>query len=523
MIINSLRCHIPSALFRAEQVRQLDAFAIAEMDGGGYGLMYSAGQAAFAVLRNLFPACRNLSVICGGGNNGGDGYVVAELALQAGFQVQLLAVADPEKLQGEAQQAYLQAVAAGVVAERWSDNVALSGEVIIDALLGTGLSGDVRADYARVIERVNDAPSPVLAIDIPSGLSADAGVPLGPTVKAAATVTFIALKQGLLTGEAVDYTGELWFDDLKVPAAVYDKVAASAKRVDLKSIRHWLPGRKPSSHKGQFGHVLIIGGERGYGGAAILAAEAALVAGAGRVSCATRAEHLTAGLSRCPDIMYRDGEQRSTITEMISKADVIVLGPGLGNEPWAQMCSATALASGRPLVIDADGLNLLAEHQILGNPVAKLSANSIITPHPGEAARLLSSSTIEVNQDRFNAAHKLAETYTCTALLKGFGTVIAPGPAPGDDRQVQQTEPMAVVSGHGNPGMAKAGMGDVLAGVTGALLAQNPDSFGAARFAACWHALAADWILEETGEYSLSASQVINALGPSLLGFEGGT
>lgn len=520
MKIKSLRCDIPRSLYRAEQVRQLDALAIAATTGGGYALMVAAGQAAFAVLRNKFPDCRKLSVICGGGNNGGDGYVVAELALQAGFEVQVLAVVAPGKLTGEAQQAWQQALQAGIRVDPWQDESCFNGEVIVDALLGTGLSGEVRADYAEVIRRINGASLPVLAIDIPSGLAADTGIPLGPAVAAEATITFIGIKQGLMTGKAGDYTGELWFDDLKVAADIFAQVPAQAQQVNLSTAAKWLPARKRSSHKGDFGHVLVIGGDQGFAGAAIMASEAALLAGAGMVSCATRSGNLAAGLSRFPDIMYQDGEQRSVLLGMISRADVIVLGPGLGNQPWGQMCTLAAIESGRPLVIDADGLNHLSAIMNSKSQPCQLPANSIITPHPGEAGRLLSCTTAEVNQNRFIAVSKLAEKFSCTCLLKGFGTVIAGRNFTGNTPAESGQGPLAVVAGHGNPGMAKAGMGDVLSGITGALLAQHMDGFRAAQFAACWHAATADRMSGQTGELGLSASTLVRQLGQSLLALE---
>jgi len=514
MKLNSLGCPVPWQLYTAQQVRDLDALAIAETEGGGYALMHRAGQAAFDLLRLRFPSCQRVTVVCGGGNNGGDGYVLAELALQAGLSIQVLAVTDPTKLTGEAQQAYQHSIRAGVTVLPWSTDAGLDGEVIVDALLGTGLSGAVRSDYAEVIEWINQAGLPVLAIDIPSGLAADTGMPLGPTVVAQATITFIGIKQGLLTGKAADFVGELWFDDLQVSAGVYAKVSGRAERIDLARCWKHLPARKASAHKGSFGHVLVIGGEHGFGGAPILAAEAALYAGAGLVSCATRSPHVLAGLARRPDIMFRDAEQRSVLLEMIARADVIVIGPGLGLLPWGQMCFIAAVESGLPLVVDADGLSLLANLRGKEGRFYVLPPQSVLTPHPGEAARLLLCEVAAINRDRFSAVLELSEKYGCTVLLKGLGTLIS-GP---DDLQSGAVEiqgsskvvgwPVSVLCGHGNPGMAKAGMGDVLSGVIGALLAQGLNSHSAAQLGACWHAATADQLALNRHETGLSAGEL---------------
>jgi NAD(P)H-hydrate epimerase len=321
---------------------------------------------------------------------------------------------------------------------------------------------------------------------------------------------------------AGDYTGELWFDDLSVPENVYAAVPGQAERVDLNRLLPLLPVRKRSSHKGDFGHVLIIGGEEGFGGAAMLAAEAALFAGAGLVSCATRSGHITAGLARQPDIMYRNAEQRATLQEMIGKADVLVLGPGLGNQPWGQMCFQAGLESGRPLVVDADGLNQLARAKQTSSASLNLPLQSVITPHPGEAARLLSCDLAEVTRDRFSAVQDLSKQFACTALLKGFGTVISSlQPShPDSEPQASNLTMTTVLYGHGNPGMAKAGMGDVLAGITGALLAQGLSGFESAQLGACWHAAAADLLLQQCGERSLSASGLAKVLGKVLVATE---
>ena len=221
---------------------------------------------------------------------------------------------------------------------------------------------------------------------------------------------------------------------------------------------------------------------------------------------------MTAGLARQPDIMYRDAGQRPVLLDMIAKADVLVLGPGLGNQPWGQMCFQAGLDSGLTMVIDADGLNLLARQPL------RLPVNSVLTPHPGEAARLLHAEVAEVTSDRYASVQKLSDDYGCSALLKGFGTLISSSGQALQDAEIRTEEcATKVLCGHGNPGMAKGGMGDVLAGLIGALLGQGLSGFAAAQFGACWHAAAADHLVGHCGETSLVASNLPQVLGEVLV------
>ncbi|WLQ14529.1 NAD(P)H-hydrate dehydratase [Hahella aquimaris] len=484
-------------LYTAAQVRQLDALAIQSMAAeNGYELMQRAGRSAFRALMRRWPEAARLTLFCGGGNNGGDGYVVAELARRHHLQVEVFALSDPQKLQGEASQAYASCRAAGVDVAMWSPDSSISGDLVVDAMLGTGLSGAVRADYAAAINAINAAGKPIIALDIPSGLCADTGMPLGATVNAAMTVTFIGTKRGLLTGEAPDYAGELVFDDLDVPADIYSKIPAACRRSDFSQAVDLMPVRMPSSHKGMFGRVLVVGGDTGFGGAAIMAAEAAYRAGCGLVSCATRAAHVGAGLSRLPEVMFREINSRGELLAMLELADVVALGPGLGKEPWGQMCLQTCLDADKPMVVDADALNMIATRKHRLNP------RSLMTPHPGEAARLLECSVAEVMRDRFAAARDLAKAYNCHVLLKGVGTVLA---APDQDE--------LVVVQAGNPGMACGGMGDVLTGLAAGLLAQGMTPLAAAELAAAWHGAAADSATESVAQASLMAGDLLKQLG----------
>lgn len=504
-------------------VRALDAAAIRVLGpGGGDTLMQRAGESALTLLLQRWPACPLIQVVCGGGNNGGDGFVLARRARERGLAVMVWTLADPASLRGEARTAWEAAVSAEVPMQPWSPGCLRSQGVIVDALLGIGLTGAVREPFAAVIEAINAAGQPVLALDVPSGLCAATGASLGPTVQATLTVSFVALKTGLLTGEGVRCCGELWLDTLDVEALIEAEqvVGSPAGRVvGFQPLRENLPKRAVDAHKGYFGRVLVVGGDLGYGGAAILAAGSALRAGAGLVSCATRDGHVQPGLSCFPDVMFRAAESRQDLLDLLERVDVVALGPGLGRSPWGCMSLQTVLDSGKPLLLDADALNLLADRDWCnpqGVPV-------VLTPHPGEAARLLGVDAASINADRLSAATRLAERFHACCLLKGAGTVVVSCSAADRKEPVGRPGgkgdwPLTAVLRGGNPGMATAGMGDVLTGVIAGLLAQGLTPFQAATLGAAWHAASADACVRTVGEASLMASDVMQALGRTWVG-----
>jgi hydroxyethylthiazole kinase-like uncharacterized protein yjeF len=403
------------AYYWPEQVREIDAQAIRRLGAdGGNQLMERAGQSAFEILLQLWPGCQSVQVLCGAGNNGGDGYVLARLAKMRGLQVLVYFLADPAALRGEAADAYARAVDMDVEVLPWSDAATLDADVLVDALLGTGLAGEVRGAYRDAITSFNDSRRPVLALDIPSGLCAITGKALGLAVRADATLCFIAPKSGLLTGEAACFCGSIWLDDLDCAG---DSLAFEPAG-NLISFYSVLPALKPrplNAHKGLFGRVLVVGGDYGFGGAAILAAGSALKAGAGAVTCATRDAHVQPGLSCFPDIMFRSTESREMLIELLNQCDVVAAGPGLGRSPWSEMCLQTVLDSGKPLVLDADALNLLGRTG-WKNPHR---VSLVITPHPGEASRLLDLSTEQINADRYKAAQRLADQLRGVLPFKG--------------------------------------------------------------------------------------------------------
>lgn len=479
----------PNSLYSAAQVRELDARLIAA-GTPGFELMQRAAHAAWRTLRRRWPDAGEITVLTGRGNNAGDGYLIAALAQRAGRRVRVIAVGDTAQLQGNAALAFAEAEAAGVTVLPWTPGVELQG-VLVDALLGTGISGEVREPYASAIGAMNSSAQPILAVDLPSGLCADTGRLLGETVRADVTVTFIGLKIGLLTGQGPGRTGALVFDDLQADAAVVEQVQPLVMRLSEANLPRLAP-RSPTAHKGAFGQVLVIGGDLGTGGAALLSAEAALRCGAGMVTLATRPEHVTAALVRRPEIMCSGVESTYALTALTQRADVLVIGPGLGQAPWGRSLLSLAPQCHVPQVWDADALNMQAAGLV------ELPDQCVLTPHPGEAARLLEKSVAQVEANRPAAARELASRFGCVVLLKGAGTLIA------------DPDGRLALCDRGHPAMASAGLGDVLAGVTGALLAQGLASFEAACLAAWLHAVAGERLGH--GGRGLAAADMIDAV-----------
>lgn len=472
-------------LYTVEQVRALDRRAIDELGVPGIELMRRAAWAGLASLRRHWPQARHIAVYCGPGNNGGDGFLLASLAREAGLRVDVLALADTAH--GDAAQARATWVDAGGIVRHWDAHEALpSADVHVDALYGTGLHRAPDADAATLIERLNAGDAPVLALDVPSGLDADSGRCPGVAVRAAVTVSFIAAKRGLRTGQAADHVGQLELDTLGLPDALWLDTSPDAQ---VLSAGH-LPPRARAAHKGNHGHVLAIGGDHGTAGAVRLCGESALRSGAGLVSVATRAEHLLALNSARPELMAHAVDGPQTLESLLERADVLALGPGLGQRAWGHALWLTALDTGKPLVLDADGLNLLAHEP------RQFTRPTVLTPHPGEAARLLHDTTENVEADRFAAVRALAARYHAVVVLKGAGSLIA-DPAG-----------RVAVCPWGNPGMATGGMGDLLTGVIAALLAQGCDAWRAACLGVGLHARAGDCAARQ-GERGLLASDLL--------------
>ena len=477
----------------------IDSAAAQQPACSGTALMERAGAAAFALLRARWPAAQRLDVLCGAGNNGGDGYVLARLARLAGLPVRLAAVAGLPRSGSAADAARQWFLSCGGTEEIFSAAALTQADVVVDALLGTGLDRPPGGPVADAIAAINASGRPVLALDVPSGLDADTGRAPGALVQADATISFVARKQGLYTGAARDCCGRMAFDDLGVPALALDAAGeAPAVLLDLPRLRAaFLPPRRRGAHKGDCGHVLIVGGDHGYGGAVRLAGEAAARGGAGLTSVATRPAHVTALIAGRPELMARGVDTAADLAPLLARASVLAVGPGLGQGDFGRALFGAALGSGLPLVVDADALNLLAA-------APEQRADWILTPHPGEAARLLGTGTAQVEADRYAAVRALQSRYGGVVLLKGAGTLVCDGQAP-----------IGVVP-YGNPGMASGGMGDVLTGLIGALWAQGLPALAAAALGACLHGAAADAVAARRGERGLLAGDLLEAL-PHLL------
>jgi len=476
MECNNNSSHLPSRLFRAHQVQALDRVAIEEFNNPGISLMEHAGNALFSAIRLRWPRTKRMVVLCGLGNNGGDGFIVARLADNLGIRVVIYLMGDSEKLKGDALTAFERLEGTHVEIHRYDGQPLDDFNLIVDAMLGTGLTGEVKGAWRLAIDAINIAAnqsSAVVACDIPSGLHADSGRILGSAVNADLTVTFIGLKQGMLTASGPDCCGEIVFDDLQISHEVYDRVEHSSTLLSLNLLRQKIKPRRPSTHKGQCGHVLIVGGNQGMSGAVRMAAEAAVKVGAGLVTVATHSNHANfINLTR-PELMCYPVAGASDLKLLLQRADIVVIGPGLGKDRWAQDLFSAVLDSNKPLIIDADGLNLLAQD-------STKRTNWVLTPHPGEAAALLNSTSKEIQADRFQALNSLQEKYAGTIVLKGCGSLI------------QDESGHPVLCPYGNPGMASGGMGDVLTGVIAGLAAQGLSLFDSATLGVCLHAYAAD-------------------------------
>ncbi|MCW4453890.1 NAD(P)H-hydrate dehydratase [Flavobacterium sp. MXW15] len=462
----------PADLFDTRAARRIDAQATALLGGDGYVLMQRAGQAAWQCLLERWPQAQRIAVVCGTGNNGGDGYVLARLAQQSGRQVRVVHLPGAGPRTELAQRACTEYLGRGGQVEIFRGGLE-PADVLVDALFGIGLDRAPDADAAALIEAINAESAPVLALDVPSGVDAQRGSAPGAAVWADLVLQFIVAHQGLHTGDALEYAQERALADLDVPPAAFDGIEPAARRWDATQLTTRLPPRRLNTHKGESGHVLCVGGNAGSGGAVMLCAESALRSGAGLASVATRQEHVAPLLARCPEAMARAIDDGAALRPLLERADVVAIGPGLGRDDWARELWRLALASEQPLVVDADALNLLAA-------APQALPGAVLTPHPGEAARLLETTTVEVQRDRFGAARALAERYAAVVVLKGAGTVVA---APG-------RSPRVIAAG--NPGMAVGGMGDLLTGVIAALRAQGLPAFDAAATGALLHGLAGD-------------------------------
>lgn len=482
---------LPHSVYGAEWLRGWESEAAGLAGVSLYQLMERAGAGAWRTLSWLYPFAAHYLILAGHGNNGGDAYVVGRLARAAGKHVTLIECSGHSPLPEQARlarQAWLDDGGDILGADAgWPARV----DVIVDGLLGTGLAAAPRAPYSGLIATANAHAAPVLALDIPSGLNADTGAVAGEVVHAAHTLTFIALKPGLLTGKARSVTGQLHYDDLGLAPWLAQQTPLMA-RLTAPQLTRWLKPRDPCSHKGDNGRLLIVGGDRGLSGAIRMTGEAALRTGAGLVRVLTREENIASLLTARPELMV-DPLDDESLRQGLDWADVIVIGPGLGQTDWGKNALRLVENCAKPMLWDADALNLLAF-----NPQKR--HNRIITPHPGEAGRLLNCKVGEIESDRLLAARNIVKRYGGVVVLKGAGTLI-----------VDANGHMAIAD-VGNAGMASGGMGDLLSGIIGGLLAQKLTLFDAACAGCVVHGATADQLAAEKGTRGMLATDLLPAL-----------
>jgi len=481
--------NLPHDLYTAKQTRELDLLITEQYNVSTAKLMARAGSAALASIKNHWPQAERLLIVCGTGNNGGDGFELARQAIELNYRVVIYQIGNDE-MSHETAAARAALLATGTEIHQFDGSLP-STDIMVDALLGTGLNRPVEGVYQAAIKAINDNKrAPVLSLDIPSGLQADTGSAMDIAVKATICLSFIGLNKGLFIGEGPNFSGTVCFDSLQIPSALYKQFSPIARRVSLENDAHLLSPRERTGHKGLYGHLLIIGGDHGMPGAARVAAEAGARVGAGLISIGTREVHSPILNQARPELMCYGVEDPNDIAPLIDRAKALTVGPGLGQGNWGEALFQKAIDSNLPMVVDADALNLLSH-----NP--RSYDNWILTPHPGEAARLLGCSADEIQADRFKAVQELQKRYGGIAVLKGSGTLIYNG-----------TEPTRL-STWGNPGMGSGGMGDVLAGVIGGLLAQGFPLMDAACVGVTLHGMAGDKAAEQDGERGMLAMDLI--------------
>lgn len=478
-------------LYRCDQIKVCEQQAQHLYQLSDDELMARAGQAAFSFITRHFAHARHWAIFCGSGNNAGDGYVLARIAHECGMMVTVYYCKASEDLPAVARRAALSAQAVGVQCLLADEPLDGDTDLIVDALLGIGIQGAVYGLVATAIQQINSSELPVISLDVPSGLNADTGMVSHLGVHATKTLTFMARKTGMYTLDSQDYCGEIYCCPLQLEQ-YWQTITPYAKLLDESTLSLPLI-RKSNSHKGDYGRVLVIGGGEGMPGAVVLAAKAALRTGAGSVTIATSPNHHTALLPVVPEAMIWGIHTAKELEPLLEQATFCIIGPGLGQSDWAHDLFLMAIAAQLPMVIDASALHILAEHP-------QVDDNWILTPHPGEAGCLLGCSSAIIQEERYQAAAAIQQQYGGVIVLKGAGTII------------QTLEKDVFVCTKGNPGMATAGMGDVLSGIIAGLGAQGWSLSEAAKLGVWAHASAGDQVAETYGARGLLASDLINIL-----------
>ncbi|MGD8351637.1 MAG: NAD(P)H-hydrate dehydratase [Nitrospirota bacterium] len=492
----------------AREMQEIDRRTIEGCGIPSAVLMERAGLAVAGRISEMYPPGK-LIVLAGAGNNGGDGIVVGRELHDSGWHVKVLLLLKEDKLSPDCLAQYRAAKQIGVPIDFRTtvEQSDLHAAVVVDALFGTGLSKEITGPLAETIDRLNDSGAPVIAVDIPSGVASDNGHILGTAVRATATVTFGAPKRGHFLYPGADYTGELFVEDIGFPMPFFNDVGCEL--LEARGMRALLPPRPRRSHKGDYGHVLVVAGSRGKTGAAFMAARACLMSGCGLVTLGVPEGMMGVFQSRVTEEMCLplpdrgDGTLSSKAAEPIlgfldGKADALAIGPGIGvSEDTKELVRALSASLGKPAVLDADALNALqGRAEILRGAGAPV----VLTPHPGEFSRLAGKPVDEMELDRIESALAFSKDYGVTLVLKGVPTVVAD---PGGRSFLNPT---------GNPSMAKAGTGDVLTGMAASFLGQGLGPAEAASLAVYLHGVAGDLAEAEFGLHSVLASDIIGAI-----------
>ena len=475
-------------IYTPESVYKLDHAAVATDGFSEPELMQRAGERVWREIDARWPGLRHITVFAGAGNNGGDAFVVALQARAQNVEVQLLVQGDLSRQSATSRHFCDLWQQGGGACESWQGQ-SISGELIVDGLLGIGLQRELDPGWQDLVGTINQSSQPCVAIDIPSGLNGQTGIAQPLAIEAQLTVTFIGRKCGQFLADGPDHCGELVFDDLGISSRVGSSQTAALEVIESCE----LPAvRKRNSHKNHYGNLLIVGGDLGMSGAVALAAQAALRSGAGLVTALVHPD-CRANLAAFPEIMVLGWD---ALEARLADASVVVVGPGLGRTGDAQHCLELLAEARQPMVIDAGALDAAFLQSM-----TSAGSQRVITPHPGEAAALLSCSTAEIQANRILSAQRLVETFAMTTVLKGSGTLVT-----GTDVLIP------AINTRGNPGMATAGMGDVLCGIIAAFLGQGLDAFSAARSAVYVHALCAESYARKGDESGLLASDIIGLI-----------
>ena len=444
-------------IYDPSTVAEVDNRAIHEFSMPGIELMEKAAAYAFQCSQECFQNIDSIQIFCGSGNNAGDAYLFGCYAIDHGISASVIYLSNPKTLKGDAYSAYQRYKAKEGKLIQWHENININCDLIIDGIFGIGINRPVKGIFLKAIELINQNSTPVLSLDIPSGLSGENGKIMGSSVRADLTITFVGKKIGLYINDGPKVNKRIKYSNLDIPEVCFEKARPILEETNKSHISQILRQRKKDSHKGNFGHVLVVGGNHGMGGAVRITAEAALRTGAGLVSVITTSENAQTILKIRPEIMTHALESdHKNLPHIIDSVDVIAIGPGLGQDQWAMGLYDAVLESNKPLILDADALNILAK-----NPQQK--EDWVLTPHPGEAARLLACSNSEIQSDRLQSLKNLCDGFGGVILLKGQNTLIG-----------RKAKIPHMISA-GNPGMSTAGMGDLLTGIISGLYAQFRD------------------------------------------------